>query len=211
MDIVAAKKIVGGLSKTTKMPCFSYSIPAKYCKVGSKLRKVKGSVCSKCYAMRGKYNFTVVKRALDRRLKSISKPEWAEAMATLINHSNCKFFRWHDSGDLQNMEHLLKIIEVCKLTPTAKHWLPTKEIALIVEAHKSGIEFPDNLVVRISVPMIDGEIPNIGSANVLYSMVHSEIPRDGAYECKAQKRGNRCLNCRACWNKNIKLVSYHQH
>ena len=38
-------------------------------------------------------------------------------MATIINSKKSKFFRWHDSGDVQDEEHLLKIFAVCKLTP----------------------------------------------------------------------------------------------
>jgi hypothetical protein len=39
-----------------------------------------------------------------------------------------KWFRWHDAGDVQNLDqHMAKIIEVCKLTPDTKHWLPTQE------------------------------------------------------------------------------------
>ncbi len=46
--VSALNEITGGLSQTTKMPESSFSIPAKHCKVGSKLREVKGSVCHEC-------------------------------------------------------------------------------------------------------------------------------------------------------------------
>ena len=39
-----AFKLVGGLSRPSKMPGFAYGLPAKECKTGSKLQKqVKGS------------------------------------------------------------------------------------------------------------------------------------------------------------------------
>ena len=41
------------------------------------------------------------------------------AMALLINSKKSKEFRWHDSGDVQDEEHLLKIFAVAKLTPQA--------------------------------------------------------------------------------------------
>ena len=53
---------------------------------------------------------------------------WAEVMAFLIEQNSCGYFRWHDSGDLQGQQHLDQIIEVCRLTPDVKHWLPTREI-----------------------------------------------------------------------------------
>ena len=58
----------GGFSRPSKMPCPAYSIPASLCKVGGKLRKVEGSVCGKCYAMKGNYNYPAVRAALARRL-----------------------------------------------------------------------------------------------------------------------------------------------
>ena len=39
-----ALKIVGGLSRQSKMPGWAYGLPAKECKTGSKLREVKDSV-----------------------------------------------------------------------------------------------------------------------------------------------------------------------
>ena len=72
-------------------------------------------------------------------------------MAAQINSKKVKYFRWHDSGDVQNLDHLRRIYAVCRLTPSVKHWMPTREAwtkDYIVEA-------PDNLVVRFSIPMVD--------------------------------------------------------
>ena len=55
MLIKEAKKITGGLTYTTKMPGPSYNTPASRCQVGSALRKIPGSVCSSCYALKGNY------------------------------------------------------------------------------------------------------------------------------------------------------------
>ena len=51
-----AIKITGGLTKTTKMPCPSYSLPAQACITGAKLRKIEGTPCNKCYAFKGNFN-----------------------------------------------------------------------------------------------------------------------------------------------------------
>jgi hypothetical protein len=42
MKTSEALKLVGGLSKPSKMPGWAYGLPAKECKTGSKLVKVKG-------------------------------------------------------------------------------------------------------------------------------------------------------------------------
>ena len=71
MKTSEALKIVGGLSKPSKMPGWAYGLPAKECKTGSKLRKVKDSVCYNCYALKGCYVFKVVQEVQYRRLESI--------------------------------------------------------------------------------------------------------------------------------------------
>jgi hypothetical protein len=131
------KQITGGLSKPSKMPGFSYNLPATRCITGAKLVKIPGSVCSGCYALKGRYRFPNVKDAMQRRLDSINHPLWIKAMATSIIETKTGFFRWHDSGDLQSLDHLKKIFEVCKLTPSIQHWLPTRE-ASIINLYTSG-------------------------------------------------------------------------
>ena len=51
----AANKIVGGLSAPGKMPEGSFGLSARDCKTGSALRQIPGSVCSQCYALKGRY------------------------------------------------------------------------------------------------------------------------------------------------------------
>ena len=67
MKVKEAIKITEGFTRTSKMPGLSYSLPAWECKTGSKLRKVKGSVCEGCYALKGCYVFKVVQEAQYKR------------------------------------------------------------------------------------------------------------------------------------------------
>ena len=101
MDKHQLKLITGGLSKPSKMPGYSYNLPATKCITGSKLVKIPGSVCFGCYALKGRYRFPNVKDAMQRRLDSLTHPLWVQAMATSILDTKIEFFRWHDSGDLQ--------------------------------------------------------------------------------------------------------------
>jgi hypothetical protein len=50
MNTQEALKIVGGLSKPSKMPGWAYGIPAAECKTGQILVNVSGSTCEGCYA-----------------------------------------------------------------------------------------------------------------------------------------------------------------
>ena len=199
MNTAQAIQIAGTLSKPSKMPGFAIGIPAKECKTGSKLRLIKGSVCHGCYALKGCYVFPVVQEAQYKRLGAITHPLWTAALAHLINSKKSKEFRWHDSGDVQNLDHLNKIFEVCRLTPSVKHWMPTREAW--VKPHLKNC--PDNLAVRFSMPMVDQ--PAAGTWSHTSTVVTS-----GA-TCPAPKQDGKCGDCRACWNKDIKNVSYGKH
>mgnify|MGYP000856566953 CR=1 FL=1 len=83
MKLIEAKEITGGLSRTSKLECGSFSLSAFDCVTGSKLAKVKDSVCNKCYARRNSYLYPSVKTAQARRIKKLNNPNWAEAMVKL--------------------------------------------------------------------------------------------------------------------------------
>ena len=195
-----ALQIIGGsLSKPSKMPGWSIGLPAKECKTGGKLQAVPGSVCYDCYALKGCYVFKVVQDAQYRRLAAIKHPLWVGAMAHLINSKKANVFRWHDSGDVQDEEHLIKIFAVCKLTPKIRHWLPTREAWI-----KAFLpECPENLVIRFSAPMVDQEAPASWPNS-------SEVVPAGA-TCPAAQQDNECRDCRACWDSNIKTIKYGKH
>jgi len=131
MKIKELESAVGTLSAPSKMPCYSFSIPAKRCITGMKLRNVKGSICSSCYALKGRYVFDNVQNALENRFQKLNHSNWVQLMAQLIaKKEKSGFFRWHDSGDLQSVVHLHKICEVAKMLPNIKFWLPTREFSI---------------------------------------------------------------------------------
>jgi hypothetical protein len=201
MNTKEAFKIVGGLSKPSKMPGWAYGLPAKECKTGSKLVKVPGSVCHGCYALKGMYRFKPVQEAQYRRLASISSPLWVGAMSLLINSKKSKEFRWHDSGDVQDEQHLLKIFAVCKLTPETSHWMPTREAWV-----KSFLPLcPDNLIIRFSGQFVD-QAP-------VKSWPHTSTVSSSPelVTCPSSKQGNKCLDCRACWDKSTANICYGKH
>ena len=189
------------------MPCYSYGISASRCNTGGKLQKVEGSVCEDCYACKGMYQFQVVKDAHERRYNTLFDPHWADNMAFLINRKKMSYFRWHDSGDLQGMQHLLNIVKVAEATPDCQHWLPTKELSLVNRYKATFGDFPTNLLVRVSAPLMDAR--PVGGCDHT-STVHKSADPHG-HVCPAPTQGGRCDTCRACWDKGVANVSYHHH
>jgi hypothetical protein len=213
MLIKEAEELTGGLSTPSKMPGFAYNLPARDCKAGSKLRKVAGSVCEKCYAMKGRYSFPLVQNALSKRLKLTKTKGWVDAMVFLITSKslskNTTYFRWHDSGDLQNTAHLGKICQICERTPHIQHWLPTREYQ-VVKKYAETHTMPENLTIRLSAHMV-GQRPPKSTAFQGSSVSLKGQPLEGAYACPAAHQGNTCGTCRACWDSSIEHVSYPKH
>jgi len=223
--------IVGSLSKPSKMPGYAIGIPAgkaqwveEYaakddtaiplpaygCAIGAKLTSIKGSTCNKCYAMKGNYAFKNVKQAQYKRLKGIFHPQWVDAMVEVLYMTvdpNEPYFRWHDSGDIVSLEHLERIVEVCKRTKYIRHWLPTREAGIVKEYLTKYQAFPHNLTVRLSSTMIDGKPYKFYP---ITSTVHTKESLTG-HSCPAYTQDGKCGDCRACWDSKVKNVSYPKH
>jgi hypothetical protein len=211
MTLKQATENVGGLTSASKMPCTGYSIPAKYCKTGGKLREVENSVCSKCYCFgRGNFRFPVVKNALERNFNTLFGPNWVESMAFLINANEYGgYFRMNISGDLQNVKHLENIVAVCLLCPTVKIWCPTREVSIVSEYVENGGKIPENLILRLSATMIDGPTPD--SIAKRLGIQVSGVSSTGNYTCPASQQEGRCNSCRLCWTKEQFSVIYKKH
>ena len=201
MKVSEAVKITGSMTRTSKMPGLSYSLPAWECQVGAKLRKVPGSVCAGCYALKGNYTrYPAIKAAQYYRLQSLRNPQWTEAMVTQIKRQ--KFFRWHDAGDLQGVWHLKNILEVCKQTPSTKHWLPTREVKYTSLMDPAIV--PTNLKIIISDHMIDQQ------SSVKHWPYTSGVSTKSA-TCPTPSQGGKCKSCRACWDRGVARVTYGKH
>ena len=211
MKLKDAKAITGhrsGLGKPSKMPGYSTSLPAKACKVGQKLAKIAGSVCSKCYADdRGNYAYPNVQLGLSRRLAALEHPQWVDGMVRLISHyvaAADPYFRIHDSGDIQSVGHLLRWVAIAKAIPSVAFWMPTKEGRMVKAAMALVAEWPPNLVVRMSAPMIRQAPPRSFDG-----LLSSTVQSGEGFECEAYTRGNKCGPCRACWSPEVENIDYH--
>ena len=213
MKIKELENSLGTLSVPSKMPSYSFSIPAQKCITGSKLRLKKNSTCSSCYALKGRYVFPNVKEALFNRLNkmnSLGFDKWTELMTELIaRKEKSGFFRWHDSGDLQSIDHLKAIVQIANNLPQIKFWLPSREVKIIKDYINDGNVIPDNLNIRISAFFIGSalnpkELKRLGCTG-------SSVGFKSSFNCPSSKQGNKCLDCRACWNKSVDNVNYHLH
>lgn len=237
MTLGEAKAIAGTLGHPSKMPGYSYGLDARRCHRGSVMALVPGSICAGCFALNGFYaTWRPALIARERRHAGLEHPLWVDAMVLMISHycvGEHSDFRWHDSGDLQSVDHLRRIVEVCRRTPQVRHWLPTREYEMCKEFVLTGGVVPENLCIRLSALMIDAEPPRALDGQVTppevivippeladwpTSTVHTPgapAPLEGtkgAIVCRAiELRENQCGPCRACWSNRVACVSYPEH
>tara|TARA_R100000988_G_scaffold71029_1_gene36658 strand:- start:120 stop:776 length:657 start_codon:yes stop_codon:yes gene_type:complete len=211
-SIKEAELAVGNLSRPSKMPSYAWSISARRCNVGSKLAKVKGSVCEGCYALKGRYMFSNTQDALERRYNAwdSDRAKWVDAMIYLMHNKqhivNAGVFRFFDSGDIQGSAMLDDINTVAWASPTIRFWLPTKEYKLVKNYDK---EIAPNLVIRVSAPTVDKGFSGYTHISTVYNK--DNIDTAEGHICPSSNQGNQCGSCRACWSDKVSEVSYIAH
>ena len=202
------------LSKTGKMPCASFSLPAEACITGSRLHKIVGSVCSSCYARKNFYRMPTVREPRVWNLAVWNQTEktgqtnlWVSAVVSAVG-PKASFFRWFDSGDIQSVSMLRAISAVATLLPNCKFWLPTHELGIVKAFKKQGGQIPLNLIIRKSADMLD-EVEEI--EGMLTASVGKNPTSYATEQCKAYTQGGKCLDCRSCWNASIQNINYPLH
>lgn len=202
----------------SKMPGSTYAISATKCNVGGKLLNVKGSVCSRCYAIKLEKLRPSVHQGWSANYEKAtnliaSAPnKWVAACVFQINRhaekSGEAYHRWFDSGDLQSVDMLAAMCEVATQTPHIRHWLPTREAKIVKDFLAQGGIVPSNMVIRVSATMINDK-PISGYVNT--STVHNKDGAPVGHVCPAQTQGGKCGECRACWTTSVANVSYPLH
>ena len=211
-SIKEAELAVGNLSRPSKMPSYAWSISARRCNTGSKLAKVKGSVCEGCYALKGRYMFSNTQDALERRYSAWAndRQKWVDAMIYIMHNKqhivNTGHFRFFDSGDIQGKDMLDDINTVAWASPTIRFWLPTKEYKLVRDYDK---DIAPNLVIRVSAPTVDKEFSGYTHISTVYNKDNIDTAK--GVVCPASKQDNQCGSCRACWSDKVSEVSYIAH
>ena len=205
------------LSKAGKMPCRSWSLQAlETCKGAYDINGEIVKACQGCYALKGNYRFSNVKKSRAHNLQDCKREDWVEDM--VLELDNDRYFRWFDSGDIADIRLAKKILEVMKRTPHCNHWLPTRTYKF--ESFRKILEEMNalpNVVVRYSSDSTDGkkkvydrrgkEIKAKYTSSILKEYVESK----GNHLCPSSKQDGKCLRCRACWSKDVKNVNYLLH
>jgi hypothetical protein len=201
------------LSSTSKMPkkCKSWSTEAIHTCPGSIKSKIKGVIklvdaCEGCYARSGMYNMPNVKAPRIHNKEDWKRKGWEDDMVDTLKSD--KLFRWFDSGDCYDLRLAKKIKKVIMRTPNTRHWFPTrmykfpKFTKILTEINEL-----QNAVVRYSSDSVTGGIIEGKNTSTIFS---GKEPKNVTV-CRAYERGGKCEDCRACWDKNTKVIAYKAH
>ena len=218
----SAIEIAGKVSKgNSKMPGSTFPLDSFSCNVGSRLAEVKGSTCNGCYArriqkMRPSVDIGWSKNQIKtEQTLAIDPMLWEAAVLFQIRRMGFDEHRWLDSGDVPNVQFLASVCEVARQTPDIAHWLPTREVEILLDFVKEyGVHYiPNNLTIRVSSPMVDDKpLPAFTNmSRITTSTVHRKQTQPVGHVCPARTQNNECGPCRACWSDTVDNVSYPIH
>ena len=197
------------LSKTAKLGTLSWSLQAiETCpgSVGADGNLVPA--CSGCYATTGCYNFKGTKAVRSDNKQDAKRAGWAADMVAALKKQ--KHFRWFDSGDMYSLELAEKIYHVMKHTPGTKHWLPTRMAKFPKFADViARMQALPNVMVRFSSDAVDGSYtPGVHGSTILPEGMAAPA---GVTVCQAPQQDGKCLDCRACYDKQVPVIGYVAH
>jgi hypothetical protein len=197
------------LYKPSKMPCLSWSLQAIDTCPGSKGKDGElVDACKGCYATTGNYRFSNVKAPRLSNREDWKRDAWVSDMVKELDNS--RYFRWFDSGDCYSLKLAIKILKVMQLTPWCKHWLPTR-------MHKfskfktvfAKMQSLDNVVIRYSSDSVQGGVIAGKTTSTIIPTVQDATSTMTV--CGAYANDGKCGDCRACWNKDNKVIAYPAH
>ena len=164
--------------------------------------------CRGCYATTGNYNYPNVKAPRLSNREDWQRMDWVFDMVQALQ--NDRYFRWFDSGDMYTLGLAEKILEVMRLTPWVKHWLPTRmhkfpKFALVLKSMREL----SNVSVRFSSDSINGQFTRGLHGSVI--VADTDQVSKAMTLCRAYENAGKCSGCRACWDKKVKVIAYPAH
>lgn len=172
--------------------------------------------CAKgCYACKGTWNYKNVKESLNNNLIQfgLNKDNFFNEIINYLNNGDViyKYFRWHSSGDIINLDYLKGMIEVAKKCKQTKFLAFTKRFEIVNEYLASGEKIPSNLKIVFSAWDKEFTFENPYNLPIAYLEFKKKernplIPQN-AYKCNGE-----CQSCKVCWFlKRKQSVKFTQH
>ena len=157
-------------------------------------RRVKGSICQKCYAVKGCKMYTNLDNVLLQNGEILqNKIDVSEIKTSTI------YYRFESHGDLINENHLDNLVRIVENNPQTKFGLWTKHYK-ITEKYFDTHKKPNNLQLQYSSLKINKklDINKFKHCDRIFSVYDKEISKTTDINCGSKD----CFNCGLCYNKN---------
>lgn len=176
----------------------------------------KNAPCAKgCYARKGTFTYNNVKESHKINISEFmtSPKDYFSQIVDYLQNGDIiyKYFRWHVSGDIVNMDYLKGMIETAKKCKSTKFLAFTKRFEIVNEYLDNGGKIPSNLKIVFSNwgKLLQCNNPyNLPTTDLIFKkeILNAKAPKN-AYVCSGD-----CKNCRVCWNlKKGQTILFHEH
>lgn len=200
------------LSNTSKLGVKSWSLQAlNTCPASIGADGELVDACKGCYATAGHYRYANVRAPREFNRQAWEQDSFVNDFVKALNKE--RFFRWFDSGDMYNIKLAEKMLLIMQATPHVMHWLPTrmykfKKFHSVIEQMAA---LP-NVAVRLSSDSITGELVNSKVSDLNSTIIQEDkIDSYNGFICQAFYQDGKCLDCTACYDKNVKTIAYVGH
>lgn len=219
------------LTITSKMPCYSWSIPAVTTCPSAKMsikREGSNAICGECYATGGSYNYPSTVNAQNARRAWIAESlahddgdSFVAMMTDMIRESvqvvGRPLFRGHDAGDFFSVPYIRAWHRIALQLPNVLLWFPTRSWAIpaLADELEAFGRLP-NVTLRPSALAFDTPAPKLDGYAAGSTVITSLPVLPNHYVCPTGIEGNpdTCEGngCFHCWDKTSDIpTAYIKH
>jgi len=182
---------------TCKDRCLYFDIRKEVRKLTKK--KIKG-VCYSKNNRRLKFKKKVLK--FIRNLKLIRGHKFVKILSNEILKDNCRKFRFFSSGQIENLEQLIKVLRVCKICSMVKFAIMVNNEIILSQLIQSRYIIPKNANLLLSNYVPNEKTPEFMKNYLLENNigVTQTTLKTKLATCQASTvKNGHCGNCEKCY------------
>ncbi len=197
------------LSLSQKMEVFSFDLDPKE---SGCLDRCDYGINGVCYVGNNpRENFKPRKTKLQRNMEFLKSDKFNQIKFEILS-TRLREFRWFSAGDIPDLESFKKIVQVCRECVGVKFWMPTSRDDILNQFFEvEGLAIPENLIIRLSAPIIGEKMPAfMVDLCQKWGVTWSETTlNEKEATCHASLDGLSCEMCEDCFQ--LKPVVYMIH
>ena len=166
-------------------------------------RKVKDSICEKCFAAATLKRYSSVQRYLHENfLKMNNGIIENNDLPRLIND---RIFRLEAFGDSCTTNHVINTFNICTKNPETTFTIWTKNPEFINQVLRMGYEKPKNLIIVLSSVFLNKRATRIYSfVDIVFTVYTAEYAVENNIDINCGSR--KCIECLRCYTKHDGII-----